>query len=133
MVPAASGPAASGDPRDATSAATAATKAEVATPRRGRSEPRAFTPTVAEVTSSPDIFSSTPSNLAEMVKRAQNRDLELKFPQRDFDLGIAMNKDEPKLKEWVNNWVSTNQKNGMLNTIYKKYHGRDLPASVTKG
>jgi len=21
-----------------------------------------------------------------------------------------MNKDEPKLKEWVNNWVSTNQK-----------------------
>jgi len=68
-----------------------------------------------------------------MVKRAPNRNLELKFPQKDFDLGIAMNKDEPKLKEWVNNWVSTNQKNGALNTIYKKYHGRDLPASVTKG
>ena len=85
------------------------------------------------VTGQVDIFSSTPSNLAEMVKRAPNRNLELKFPQKDFDLGIAMNKDEPKLKEWVNNWVSTNQKNGMLNTIYKKYHGRDLPASVTKG
>jgi len=85
------------------------------------------------VTGQVDIFSSTPSNLAEMVKRAPNRNLELKFPQKDFDLGIAMNKDEPKLKEWVNNWVSTNQKNGTLNTIYKKYHGRDLPASVTKG
>jgi polar amino acid transport system substrate-binding protein len=44
-----------------------------------------------------------------------------------------MNKEQPKLKEWVNNWVSTNQKNGKLNAIYKKYHGRDLPASVTKG
>jgi polar amino acid transport system substrate-binding protein len=85
------------------------------------------------VTGQVDIFSSTPSNLAEMVKRAPNRNLELKFPQKDFDLGIAMNKDEPKLKEWVNNWVSTNQKSGALNTIYKKYHGRDLPVSVTKG
>ena len=44
-----------------------------------------------------------------------------------------MNKDEPKLKEWVNNWVSTNQKNGNLNTIYKKYHGRDLPGERDEG
>jgi polar amino acid transport system substrate-binding protein len=85
------------------------------------------------VTGQIDIFSSTPSNLAEMIKRAPSRHLEQKFAQKDFDLGIAMNKDQPKLKEWVNNWVSTNQKNGKLNAIYKKYHGRDLPASVTKG
>jgi polar amino acid transport system substrate-binding protein len=85
------------------------------------------------VTGQIDIFSSTPSNLAEMIKRAPNRHLELKFAQKDFDLGIAMNKDQPKLKDWVNNWVSTNQKNGKLNAIYKKYHGRDLPANVTKG
>jgi polar amino acid transport system substrate-binding protein len=85
------------------------------------------------VTGQVEIFSSTPSNLQEMIKRAPNRNLELKFEQKTFDLGIAMNKDQPKLKEWVNNWVSTNQKNGKLNAIYKKYHGRDLPASVTKG
>ena len=85
------------------------------------------------VTGQIDIFSSTPSNLSEMIKRAPGRNLELKFAQKDFDLGIAMNKDQPKLKEWVNNWVSTNQKNGNLNAIYKKYHGVDLPASVTKG
>jgi polar amino acid transport system substrate-binding protein len=85
------------------------------------------------VTGQIDIFSSTPSNLAEMIKRAPNRHLELKFAQKDFDLGIAMNKDQPKLKDWVNNWVSTNQKNCKLNAIYKKYHGRDLPANVTKG
>jgi len=85
------------------------------------------------VTGQIDIFSSTPSNLSEMIKRAPGRNLELKFAQKDFDLGIAMNKDQPKLKAWVNNWVSTNQKNGNLNAIYKKYHGVDLPASVTKG
>jgi polar amino acid transport system substrate-binding protein len=85
------------------------------------------------VTGQIDIFSSTPSNLSEMIKRAPGRNLELKFAQKDFNLGIAMNKDQPKLKEWVNNWVSTNQKNGKLNAIYKKYHGVDLPASVTKG
>ncbi len=60
------------------------------------------------------------------------RQLELKFSQKDFDLGIALNKEQPKLKEWINNWVVTNQKNGKLNAIYKKYHGRDLPERITK-
>ena len=50
----------------------------------------------------------------------------------DSDLGITMNKGEPKLKEWINAWVNTNLHNGKLNTIYKKYHGRDLPANVVK-
>ena len=85
------------------------------------------------VTGQVDIFSSTPSNLSEIVKRAPNRHMELKFEQKDFDLGIAMNQNQPALKAWVNNWVSTNQKNGKLNAIYKKYHGRDLPANITKG
>jgi len=84
------------------------------------------------VTGQVDIFSSTPSNLAEMAKRAPDKNLELKFTQKDFDLGIALNKDQPRLKEWLNEWVKTNLKNGKLNAIYKKYHGRDLPDSVTK-
>jgi polar amino acid transport system substrate-binding protein len=82
------------------------------------------------VTGQIEIFSSTPSNLAEMIKRAPAKNLELKFAQKDFDLGIAMNKDQPKLKEWVNAWVVANHKNGKLNAIYKKYHGRDLPATI---
>lgn len=85
------------------------------------------------VTGQVDIFSSTPSNLLEIQKRGPNRHMELKFAQKDYDLGIAMNKGQPALLQWVNNWVSVNQKNGNLNTIYKKYHGRDLPASVVKG
>lgn len=84
------------------------------------------------VTGQIDLFSSTPSNLSEMVKQAPAKNLELKFSQKDFDLGIALNKEQPKLKEWVNAWVVTNQKNGKLNAIYKKYHGRDLPERITK-
>ncbi|VVE26804.1 amino acid ABC transporter [Pandoraea pneumonica] len=84
------------------------------------------------VTGQVDIFSSTPSNLGEMAKRAPEKNLELKFTQKDFDLGIALNKNQPRLKEWINEWVKTNLKNGKLNAIYKKYHGRDLPDSVTK-
>jgi len=84
------------------------------------------------VTGQIDLFSSTPSNLSEMIKQAPAKNLELKFSQKDFDLGIALNKEQPKLKEWINNWVVTNQKNGKLNAIYKKYHGRDLPERITK-
>jgi polar amino acid transport system substrate-binding protein len=57
--------------------------------------------------------------------------MEKKFDQKDFDLGIAMQKGQPRLKEWIDAWVVTNMKNGKLNAIYKKFHGRDLPASVT--
>jgi len=83
------------------------------------------------VTGQVDIFSSTPSNMGEINKRTDNK-FEMKFAQLDSNLGITMNKGEPKLKEWINNWVATNLKNGKLNAIFKKYHGRDLPASVMK-
>ena len=82
------------------------------------------------VTGQIDAFSSTPSNLGEIVKRAPQLNWERKFDQKDFLLGIALNKDQPKLKAWVDNWVATNLKNGNLNAIYKKYHGKDLPATV---
>ncbi len=84
------------------------------------------------ITGQVEAFSSTPSNLGEVVKRAPQRGWERKFDQKDFLLGIALNKGQPRLKEWVNNWVESNIKNGRLNTIYKKYHGRDLPPTVAQ-
>jgi polar amino acid transport system substrate-binding protein len=84
------------------------------------------------VTGQVDIFSSTPSNMGEINKRAPGKNFEMKFSQLDSGLGITMNKGEPRLKEWINNWVSTNIKNGNLNAIYKKYHGRDLPTNIVK-
>ncbi|CAN5386796.1 transporter substrate-binding domain-containing protein [soil metagenome] len=83
------------------------------------------------VTGQVDLFSSTPSNLGEIAKRAPEKNMERKFDQKDFLLGIAFQKEQPKLTEWVNAWVAANLKNGKLNAIYKKYHGRDLPADVT--
>lgn len=82
------------------------------------------------VTGQVDVFSSTPSNLQEMQKKAPGKNLEMKFEQKAFDLGIALNKNQPALKQWLDEWVKTNMKNGKLNAIYKKYHGRDLPASI---
>jgi len=84
------------------------------------------------VTGQVDVFSSTPSNMGEINKRAPGKNFELKFSQLDSGLGITMNKGEPKLKDWINAWVNTNIKSGKLNAIYKKYHGRDLPANVVK-
>ena len=84
------------------------------------------------VTGQVEIFSSTPSNLAEMIKRAPGKNLELKFAQKDFDLGIAFNQNQPRLKEWINNWVVSNHRNGKLDAIYVKFHGRHLPAAITK-
>jgi polar amino acid transport system substrate-binding protein len=84
------------------------------------------------ITGQVDIFSSTPSNLAEINKKAPARNMEMKFGQKDFLLGIALNQGQPKLKEWIDAWVVTNQRNGKLNAIYKKFHGRDLPDEVTK-
>jgi len=83
------------------------------------------------VTGQVEVWSSTPANLGEIVKRAPQLNMEKKFDQKDFDLGIAMQKGQPRLKEWIDAWVVTNMKNGKLNAIYKKFHGRDLPASVT--
>jgi polar amino acid transport system substrate-binding protein len=83
------------------------------------------------VTGQVEVWSSTPANLGEIVKRAPQLNMEKKFDQKDFDLGIALQKGQPRLKEWVDAWVVTNMKNGKLNAIYKKFHGRDLPAAVT--
>jgi polar amino acid transport system substrate-binding protein len=84
------------------------------------------------ITGQIDAFSSTPSNLGEVIKRAPQRGWERKFDQKDFLLGIALNKGQPRLKEWIDKWVEANVKNGRLNAIYKKYHGRDLPATVAQ-
>ena len=75
-----------------------------------------------------DAFSSTPPNLGEVARRAPDAGWERKFDQQDFLLGIAMNKDQPRLKAWIDDWVAANLKNGTLADIYRKYHGHELPA-----
>lgn len=69
-------------------------------------------------------------NVAEINKKLKSDPYESKFVQHEFMLGIAMPKQTPQLKEWVDAWVRTNLKNGRLNDAYKKYHDNDLSAAV---
>lgn len=78
--------------------------------------------------------SSNPAIMGEINKKLTKDPYETKFVQQAFMLGVAMPKDTPKLRAWVNEWVRTNLKNGKLNDIYKKYHdGTSLNAAVMKG
>ena len=47
-------------------------------------------------------------------------------------LAIGMRKNEPRLKARLDDFVKAQLKSGELNTIYKKFHGADLPADVTR-
>jgi polar amino acid transport system substrate-binding protein len=63
------------------------------------------------------------------VKNAA-RAFEPKVVIRNFDLAIGLRKGEPRLTEKLNDWITTNLKNGKLNEIYKKFHGSELPADM---
>lgn len=67
--------------------------------------------------------------LSEMNKASDNA-YSKKFTLQESMLGIGLRKNNPELKEWLNNWIRENLKNGKLNAIYKKYHGVDLPPSI---
>jgi len=85
----------------------------------------------AVVTGQADLVGTSNALFQTMMAKAPQRQLEPKFILRTNDLGIGMRKNEPRLMAWVNDWVRANHKNGRLNEIFKKYHGADIPDSVT--
>ena len=74
---------------------------------------------------------ATSATLVNQIKK-QNPDLsfEPKLTLTVFDLAIGLKKNEPELKEKLNQWIETNLKNGKLNEIYKKYHGESIPDEI---
>lgn len=56
---------------------------------------------------------------------------EPKFVIRNFDLAVGVKQGEPRLVAKLNEWVTTNLKNGKLSAIYKQYYGVALPAAMT--
>lgn len=74
---------------------------------------------------------ATSATLVNQIKK-QNPDLafEPKMTLTVFDLAIGLKKNEPELKEKLNQWIVTNLKNGKLNAIYEKYHGEPIPAEI---
>lgn len=74
---------------------------------------------------------ATSATLVNQIKK-KNPDLafEPKMTLTVFDLAIGLKKNEPELKEKLDQWIVTNLKNGKLNAIYEKYHGEPIPAEI---
>jgi polar amino acid transport system substrate-binding protein len=72
------------------------------------------------------IYATSRPLLTELIKANPKLDLEEKFVAKAYPLGIALRKNEPKLKEWIDAWIKTNLDNGKLIDIYEKYHGARL-------
>jgi len=74
-----------------------------------------------------EIFSTAELLLAPIAKKNPARQVEVKFVLDTYKLAIGVKKDEARLLEEVNKWITANLKNGKLDAIYKKYHGNPLP------
>ena len=82
----------------------------------------------AGVSGQAPIVSTATTLLQAIQTKNPSRELETKFVVREFQLGVGMRKDEPRLLLWVNDWVKANRANGKLNAIFKKYHHSELPS-----
>ncbi|MCX8997329.1 transporter substrate-binding domain-containing protein [Rhizobiaceae bacterium BDR2-2] len=74
-----------------------------------------------------DLAANTPSVIKTINERRSNDPLEIKFLINVFPYAIGLRKGESELKDYLDGWVADNLANGKLNTIYKTWHGADLP------
>jgi polar amino acid transport system substrate-binding protein len=74
-----------------------------------------------------DIFSTAEMLVGQLDKKNPARQVEVKFVLDNFKLAIGVKKDETRLLEEVNKWITARLKDGTLNAIYKKQFGNDLP------
>ena len=79
-----------------------------------------------------DIISTGELLVAPIGKKNPARQLEVKFVLDTFILAVGVKKDETRLRDEVNKWISAKLKDGTLNAIYKKHHGDNLPDVILK-
>jgi polar amino acid transport system substrate-binding protein len=79
-----------------------------------------------------DIFSTGEMIVPQIDKKNPARQVEMKFVLDNFKLAVGVKKDEKRLLDEVNAWISANLKNGRLNGLNKKYFGDDLPDLILK-
>ncbi|MFE1600538.1 transporter substrate-binding domain-containing protein [Methylobacterium sp. ID0610] len=86
----------------------------------------------AAVSGQVDLVSTQEAVVAVMNEKRADKPFETKFVQSELNLGIALPQGEDKLKTWLNDWVRTNMESGRLNTVFRQFHGRDLPADLVQ-
>lgn len=79
-----------------------------------------------------DVVAQATTLVQIINQRNPGKQLEPKLLLGNSVFGIGLRKNDPRLKEWLDNWVVTNLKNGKLQAIYKKHQGVDIPADVLK-
>jgi polar amino acid transport system substrate-binding protein len=79
------------------------------------------------------LVAQNPAMVKLMNQKSPQLELESKFTLKQIEFGIGMRKGNDDLKKWINDWISTNLKNGKLNAFYKKYNGVDLPEKILSG
>ncbi len=87
----------------------------------------------AAATGQTEIVAITPPIINAISKRNPKLEYEVKFVIQSYELGIALRKNEPELKAWINEWIKTNLTNGKLNEIHLKYAGVPIPDEVIAG
>ncbi|WP_407525207.1 transporter substrate-binding domain-containing protein [Methylobacterium oryzisoli] len=86
----------------------------------------------AAVSGQVDLVSTQEAVVGVMNEKRPDRPFETKFVQSELNLGIALPKGEDALKQWLNDWVRKNMQDGRLNAVFRKFHGRDLPADLVE-
>jgi polar amino acid transport system substrate-binding protein len=76
------------------------------------------------------IYSTAPSIMEALNKKDPAHALEIKVVMSTSNMGVGVAKTNTALKDKINDLIRQDLKNGKLNTIFKKYHGTDLPANV---
>lgn len=85
----------------------------------------------AVVSGQVDIISSQSAVIGGINERRSAGPVEIKFIQKETNLGIGLPKGNPELLDWVNTWVKTNFENGKLREIFTTYQHRELPDDLT--
>jgi polar amino acid transport system substrate-binding protein len=78
-----------------------------------------------------DILSSQSAVINGINKKMTANPLQIKFTQKETNLGIGIPKGETALKGWLDGWVKTNFDNKVLRDIYRKFHNAELPDDLT--
>lgn len=85
---------------------------------------------MAAVSGQVDCIATSATIIAQIGKCSPSRPLEPKVNITNFDLAVGVKKGEPWLLKKINAWIDANIANGKLNTIYKKFHGHELPRDM---